>query len=97
MKNENLIDQYDLEGTSDFIRELLSNLPKAYEVSDYGQKQVLIGSIYPKGITFHNSKLLNRNISSIYRDIRDTTKASVSLRVGDRTRTGSLFLHREAL
>ena len=88
VENENLIDKYDLEATSDFIRELLSNLPKAYEVSDYGQKQALIGSIYPSGITFHNSKLLNRNISPIYCDIRDVLEPSVSLRVsdGDRTR-----------
>jgi len=87
IKNESLIDKYDLEATSDFIRELLMNLAKAYEVSDYGQKQVLIGSIYPKGITFHEGKLLNRGISPIFREIRDIKKPGVSLRVTDGNRT----------
>ncbi len=85
VKNESLINKYDLEGTSDFIRELLMNLPKAYEVSDFGQKQVLIGSIYPKGITFHKGKLLNRGISPIFREIRDIKMPGVSLRVDYRT------------
>jgi hypothetical protein len=81
VKNENLISKYDLEATSDFIRELLSDLSKAYDVSDYGQRQVLVGSIYPSGIAFKDGQLLNHNISPIYCDIRDTMRAGVPLRV----------------
>ena len=68
--NDSTLDKYDIESTIVFIKALLKNLARAYEVSDYGQKQVLISSIFPSGLTFDNTRLLNSEISPIYRDIQ---------------------------
>ena len=95
--NDSILDKYDIESTIVFIRALLKNLSRAYEVSDYGQKQVLISSIFPSGLTFDNTRLLNSEISPIYRDIQAMSKPEAHLRVDDGIRTRDLLLHREAL
>lgn len=95
--NDSTLDKYDIESTIIFIRALLKNLPRAYEVSDYGQKQVLISSIFPSGLTFNNTRLLNSNISPIFRDIQAISKPKAHLRVGDGYRTRNLKLHKLAL
>ncbi len=84
-KNDNLIEKYDLEGTISFMRALLNNLPRAYEVSNYTQKRILLGSILPSGLVFYNHEFLNPKISPIFRDIREPQNISVPLWVIDGT------------
>lgn len=83
--NDSTLDKYDIESTIIFIRAILKNLPRAYEVSDYGQKQVLISSIFPSGLTFDNTSLLNSDISPIFRDIQVISKPIAHLRVVEET------------
>lgn len=84
VKNDNIIEKYDLEGTMAFMRALLKNLPKAYEVSNYTQKRILLGSIYPTGLLFDGKVILNSQISPYFRDIRDVSQLSDSLGVLER-------------
>ena len=77
--NDSTLEKYDIESTIIFIRALLKDLARAYEVSDYGQKQVLISSIFPSGFTFDSTRLLNSDISPIYRDIQAISKPDAHL------------------
>lgn len=67
--NDNICDKYDLEGMIAFAHALFRDLPKAYEVSDMGQKKVLLGSTYPSGLYLSNGRLLNRSIGALYQSI----------------------------
>lgn len=97
VKNDDLISQYDIESICGFIKALLSDLPKAYEVSDYGQKRALIGSIFPSGLVFDEGKVLNHDISPLFRAIEDISEDDVSLSRGGETRTHDLTLPKRAL
>ena len=68
--NDELCGRYDIERTVNFIRALFQDLAKAYDVSDYGQKQILLGSIYPFGVMFDGKRLLNRKIGTGFRAIQ---------------------------
>ncbi len=85
IKNDSICDKYDLEAITAFIKALLYDLPKAYEVSDFGQKQVLIGSIFPNGLVYNNGMILNPEISPIFRSIQEFSNPSVLLGAGKRT------------
>ena len=97
VKNDDLISQYDIESICGFIKALLIDLPKAYEVSDWGQKRALIGSIFPSGLVFEEGKLLNHDISPLFRVIEDISEDTVTLSRGSRTRTCGLTLPKRAL
>lgn len=84
-KNESNIEQYNIEGLIGFIKALLYDLKKAYMVSDYGQRRILIGSIYPSGLVFDNGELLNRNIGPIISQIPAIAALNVNLCARDRT------------
>lgn len=73
--NDNLIEKYDIEKTTNFIRALFKDLKKAYKVSDQGQKKVLLGSIYPTGLMFNGKALLNRSLGAGFEAINDLNKA----------------------
>ena len=77
--NDELSNKYDIERTINFIKALFKDLPKAYEVSDYGQKRVLLGSIYPLGLTFNGSDLLNRKIGTGFRAIQEFNNHHIAL------------------
>lgn len=83
IKNDTLLPKYDLEGTQNFVRKLLSDLAKAYDVSTYSQKRILIGSIFPHRLSFLNGDILNHDINPIFRDIRNPEKIRVASGVAD--------------
>jgi site-specific DNA recombinase len=83
--NDSLCDKYDIENIVNFIKALFKDLAKAYEVSEYGQKRVLLGSIYPSGMMHDGSKLLNPEISPGFRAIKEFSGDDVALSVGERT------------
>ena len=49
-----------------FVKALLFDLNKPYEVSSLGQKQILLDSIFPEGLVYENGKLLNRRLSPLF-------------------------------
>ncbi len=87
--NDNLIEQYNIKTTTEFIKALFKNLFRAYELSDYGQKRVLLGSIYPSGLTFDGISLLNHDMGPGFEAIQVYKKAysnpHVNFSAGDRT------------
>lgn len=85
VSNDELCNKYDIERTVNFIKALFRDLPKAYEVSEYGQKRVLLGSIYPGGLSFDGTKILNPEISSGFRAIQDFSSTTVTLSASERT------------
>lgn len=97
VKNDNIVDKYDLEGTTTFMKALLKNLPRAYEVSNYTQKRLLLGSIYPNGLVFDGSAILNPEISQQFRDIRDPQDISIPSGVADASYFEPLLAHFEQL
>lgn len=84
-KNENIIDQYSIEGIIAFTKALLFDLGKAYQVSDYGQKRVLLGSIYPAGLVYDKGQLLNQQLSPLIRQIKASSKPNNLSCARDRT------------
>lgn len=66
VNNDSLCDKYDIEAITNFVKALLFDLAKAYEVSDHGQKQILISSIFNGNLVYENGKLLNSSISPIF-------------------------------
>lgn len=97
VKNDTLLPKYDLEGTQTFIRKLLSDLPKAYDVSTYTQKRVLIGSIFPQRLSFLNGEILNHEINPILRDISAPQTIRITSGVADAARTRDLMVHNHPL
>ena len=79
VKNDSICKKYDIEAIVTFIKVLLTDLTKAYEVSNSGQKRVLLGSIFPSGAVFKNGKLLNRKISPIFRQIQQVSTRGITL------------------
>ncbi len=87
VSNDNLSDQYDIERTVNFIKALFKDLSKAYEVSEYGQKRVLLGSIYPSGLTYTGNELLNHDLGSGFRAVQEFSNSRVPLSAEGGTRT----------
>lgn len=85
VSNDELCNKYDIERTVNFIKALFKDLKKAYEVSEYGQKRILIGSIYPSGLLFDGTKILNPTISPGFRTIQDFSDNLVAPSAGERT------------
>lgn len=85
VSNDELCNKYDIEITVNFVKALFKDLAKAYEVSEYGQKRVLIGSIYPSGLQFDGVKILNPVISPGFRSIKDFSDNPVVVSAGDRS------------
>ncbi len=72
VKNEDLIDKYNIEGLLAFAKRLLSDLGQAYLVGGLYQRRTLIGSIYTSGIVFSEKGLLNQGFSPLFQAILDT-------------------------
>lgn len=96
-KSEFMIDKYDIEAIVKFAKELLSDLGKAYMVGRLSQKRVLIGSIYPQGMTYSNFAFLNRTISPLFQAIRSVQTTQIAFGVAEGTRTPDIRLHKPAL
>lgn len=94
IKDETLIDKYDIEAIVNFARSLLADLGKAYLLGDLSQRKVLIGSIFTGKVVFSEGEFLNRSISLLYQAIREPQTLQNALRVGEGIRTPDLKLHR---
>lgn len=81
-KNDELIQKYNLEAIILFARTKMLNLSETYKDSDLEQKRVLVGSIFPAGLTYSEKGYLNPIINLYYNAISDLSKPCVSFGSG---------------
>lgn len=78
-KHDDLLQRYDINKITDFVRTKLADLAKTYEESELSQKKVLLGSIFSSGLTWNYFTYSNRTISPIYQAILDVPSGGVPL------------------
>ncbi len=68
-KNDDLIQKYNLEAITRFVKVKLENIVETYADSNLQQKRVLLCSIYPNGLRWNGNSYLNTKISEFYNAI----------------------------
>ena len=93
VKEDSIIDQYDIDKITDFMRTMLADLGETYKRSDLNQTKVLLGSIFPSGLTWNYNGTLNHMINPIYQNISSFGDNAIpsSSRSGNRTRDLSVM------
>ena len=86
-KDDTLLDKYNLEMITNFIKDKFENLPKTYLKSTLEQKRVILCSIFPSGVLWSYPGYSNTTISPYYQAILDLerTRDTVSSGGGSRT------------
>lgn len=77
-KEDSTIDKYNIEDVVTFIRTLLSDLGETYKRSSQSQIKVLIGSIFPSGLSWSYQGTLNHQLSPIYQSINTFSSLTAS-------------------
>ena len=90
-KNDVLINKYNLEAITKFIKQKFDNLTQTYLDSDLEQKRVLMCSIFPLGVLWSYPGYSNTKISPFYQAILDIEKPSVSFGAARESRTLTSF------
>ena len=78
-KNDTLLENYDIDKIIVFMKENLNDLAGLYSSSDIDQIKVLLGSIFPSGLTWDNSGRLNHQVSPIFQAVRDADRLDFAL------------------
>ncbi len=65
-KNDDLIQKYNLEAITIFVKTKLVNITETYLKSDLKQKRTLMCSIYPNGLPWDGNDYLNTEISPFW-------------------------------
>ena len=68
-KSDDVIQKYNLEAITTFIKSKLENITQTYLDSDLQQKRVLLCSIFPSGLRWDGKAYLNTAISEFYTSI----------------------------
>lgn len=69
-KEDSMVEKYNIEGVTTFLKTLLADLGETYKRSNISQIKVLLGSIFPSGIAWNYNGTWNHKISPIYQSIR---------------------------
>jgi len=77
VKEDSLIDQYNIDKVTDFMRTKLADLGETYKTSTLSQIKVLLGSIFPSGLSWDYNGTLNHKIRPIYRYIQDPNDPAI--------------------
>ena len=87
-KEDSLIDKYNIDAVTSFIKTLLADLGETYRRSNMSQIKVLLGSIFTDGLAWNYNCTWNHKISSIYQAILrfDTNAIPSGAEYGTRTR-----------
>ena len=91
------LDQLDIETLMTFLKAFITNLSQAWIKGTLEQKQILFSSIFPDPVTFGEHGFRTTKLAQFIEPFRGIETPKQLLRVGERTRTANLFLHREAL
>ena len=78
-KDDSIIEKYNINTITSFIKTLLADLGETYKRSNLSQAKVLLGSIFPYGISWNYSGTLNHKISPIYQSIRTFDRGVIPL------------------
>lgn len=85
VKDDATIDKYNIEDVTTFIRTLLADLGETYKRSSLSQIKVLLGSIFPSGLSWSQNGTLNRQISPLYQSICTFDTSAIFPSAGERT------------
>ena len=85
VKDDATIDQYNIDEVTSFIRKILAALGETYKRSSTSQIKVLLGSIFPYGITWSENNTLNHQISPLYQSISTFDNGDISSCAQERT------------
>jgi DNA invertase Pin-like site-specific DNA recombinase len=88
-KEDSTIDRYNVEDLTSFMKTLLADLGETYRRSNIKQLKVLLGSMYPDGISWDYSGTLNPSISPLYQYIRDFSEHSAPSGTGSDRGSGT--------
>lgn len=72
VKEDTLIDNYNIDKVTAFMRTMLADLGETYKRSTLNQAKVLLGSIFPVGMAWDYNGGLNHTLSPIYQAILDS-------------------------
>jgi hypothetical protein len=86
-QNDELINKYDINKITTFIKEKLENLSQTYSTSTLPQLRFLLSSIFYTGFSWSYPGYSNYKISPIYQAIRDADKPGVDVGCGTWIRT----------
>ena len=88
-KSDSVIEKYNIELLSDFIRDKFGDLNKTYEKSSLGEKRVLLSSIFPAGLLWQYPGISNSKKSPLYRLVLAPNEKSIACGAagGNRTHT----------
>ena len=69
-KDDTVLTKYNLESIVTFMKEKFANLGETYQESDLSQIRVLLGSIFPPGMTWSYPSYSNTEISPLFQYIQ---------------------------
>ena len=76
-KNDDMIQKYNLEAITLFVKSKLDNVTRTFEKSNLQQKRMLLCSIFPSGLHWNGSTYLNTQISVFYTELLRLNKGGV--------------------
>jgi endogenous inhibitor of DNA gyrase (YacG/DUF329 family) len=76
-KNDDMIQKYNLEAITLFVKSKLDNVTRTFEESTLQQKRMLLCSIFPSGLHWNGSTYLNTQISVFYTELLRLNKQGV--------------------
>ncbi len=68
-KNDALIDKYNIDAITDFIKEKIGKLSETYSNSSLSQLRCLLGSIFPSGFAWSYPGCSNTIVSALYQPL----------------------------
>ena len=76
-KNDDMIQKYNLEAITNFVKSKLDNVTKTFEESNLQQKRMILCSIFPSGLHWNGTAYSNTKISEFYTELMGLKKDSV--------------------
>ena len=90
-KNDELLEKYNLEDITKFVKNKFTNLAQTYTESSLAVKRTLLCSIYPSGLQWAGNGYSNTKISPFYTSLLNIQLNSVPFGSADGIRTRDLL------
>ncbi len=95
VKDDAMIDKYNIDAVTAFIRTMLADLGEAYRRSNLTQKKMILSSVFSLNLSWNYNNGLDSKIRPLYQYIRQFDDQSAPSRAGDGDRTHYLLLGKE--
>ena len=96
VKEDNTLKDYNIDALLNFIKTILADLGETYKRASLGQIKVILGAIFPDGLTWDYTGTLHPKISPLYQAICHIGPKGIRSGAGDGMRARDLFLGKEA-